>query len=66
MPLCCCCCCGDKNLIFGRSIEDMLDNGMTVPVEIQKFINYLSERNGRYIYIDYYYYYCPYYWWNRK
>jgi len=51
MPLCCCCCCGDKNLIFGRSIEDMLDNGMTVPVEIQKFVNYLSERNGRYIYI---------------
>ncbi|ORY72519.1 Rho GTPase activation protein [Neocallimastix californiae] len=46
MPLCCCCCCGDKNLIFGRSIEDMLDNGMTVPVEIQKFVNYLSERNA--------------------
>jgi len=47
MPLCCCC---EKEPVFGKSIEEMLDKGKNnknvVPTEIQEFVNFLSERNA--------------------
>jgi len=52
MPLCC----SERESIFGQSIEELLDNKVNVqsemkyvPVEIQQFISYLSDRNGKYI-----------------
>jgi len=56
MPLCCF---GEKEPLFGRSIEDLLENDLTdhsnremIPKEIQQFVNYLSEKNGIYIYYN--------------
>ncbi|KAG4085329.1 Rho GTPase activation protein [Neocallimastix lanati (nom. inval.)] len=50
MPLCCF---GEKEPLFGRSIEDLLENDLTdhsnremIPKEIQQFVNYLSEKNA--------------------
>jgi len=57
MPLLCC---SEKEPVFGQSIEEMLDNKLNiqgekklVPIELQQFITYLSERNGTNFYIWY-------------
>ncbi len=51
MPLLCC---AERESIFGQSIEELLDNKVSiqserkyVPIEIQQFVTYLSERNGK-------------------
>jgi len=49
MPLCC----SEKESLYGQSIEELLDNKVNiqsekkyVPVEIQQFVSYLSDRNA--------------------
>jgi len=50
MPLLCCC---ERESVLGQSIEEMLENKINiqgekkyVPIEIQQFVTYLSERNA--------------------